>query len=253
MIGWVLRSQRLLTVSGIGLLTLLCWAWIAPMSRDMYGSMTGLSSWMMTSTWDAPHLFLLWAMWAVMMGGMMLPSAMPLLLLYSGAVHRRAPGRSASVPVYAMAAGYLLTWAVFSVAAVALQRGLSQVLVLTPMMEMQSRTAIGITLLVTGAYELTPWKGMCLSHCRSPLAFVMQRWRDGAAGALMMGVEHGVYCLGCCWALMLLLFAGGVMNLTVILGLTVVVLVEKVTPIGVQASRVLGVLMIAAGTWLVLR
>ena len=223
------------------------------MARDMYGSMTGLSAWMMTPTWDAPHLFLLWLMWAVMMGAMMLPSAMPLLLLYDGALRRRAAAQHVPLHVYAMAAGYLLTWAAFSAGATGLQRVLSRLLVLNPMMEMPSSAAMGMTLLFAGAYQLTPWKGVCLRRCRSPLAFVMQRWRDGVAGALKMGVEHGAYCLGCCWALMLLLFAGGVMNLTVIIGLTALVLVEKVTPIGVQASRVVGGLMIAAGVWFIVR
>jgi predicted metal-binding membrane protein len=201
------------------------------------------------------------AMWAVMMAAMMLPSAMPLLLLYNAIVRRRAPrlrsGQAAATRVYlhvsAMAAGYLLTWAAFSVGATALQRVLSTLLVLTPMMEMRSTLAIGITLLLAGGYQLTPWKGGCLRQCRSPLVFVMQRWRDGITGGLKMGMEHGVYCVGCCWALMLLLFAGGVMNLTVIIGLTVVVLIEKVTPIGVHASRALGGVMIAAGVWFIVR
>jgi predicted metal-binding membrane protein len=155
--------------------------------------------------------------------------------------------------VSAMAAGYLLTWAAFSVGATTLQRVLSRFLVLTPMMEMRSTVAIGATLLLAGAYQLTPWKGVCLHLCRSPLAVVMQRWRDGVTGALKMGIEQGAYCVGCCWALMLLLFAGGVMNLTVIIGLTAIVLIEKATPIGVHASRALGGLMIAGGVWFIAR
>src|SRR5690606_29864080 len=137
------------------------------------------------------------------------------------------------VQVYAMGAGYVAVWALFSVGATALQRMLSEMLILNPMMEMPGRTAVGATLLLAGAWQLTPWKAACLSQCRSPLAFVMQRWRDGAAGALRMGVEHGAWCVGCCWALMLLLFAGGVMNLTVIVGLTAIVLIEKLLPPGV--------------------
>ena len=226
--------------------TVAAWAWIVPMGRDMYGSMTGLSAWMMTSTWDAPHVALLWLMWAVMMAAMMLPSAMPLLMLYDGAVRRRSGPRHA---VLAMAAGYLLVWAAFSAGATFMQRVLASAQVLTPMMEMSSRSALAITLLVAGAYQITPWKGACLRECRSPLSFVMQRWRRGTAGALRMGVEHGAYCVGCCWALMLLLFAGGVMNLTVIVGLTVVVLVEKLAPMGVAASRAIGLALLGAGAW----
>ncbi len=230
----------------------LAWGWIVPMARDMYGPMTGPSAWMMRSTWDAPHLFLLWLMWAVMMAAMMLPSATPLLLLYHKALRRRRASGGAAIRVYAMGAGYLAVWAIFSAGATGLQRMLSGMLILNPMMEMSGRTAIGVTLLLAGAWQLTPWKAACLSQCRSPLSFIMQRWRDSVAGALRMGLEHGAWCLGCCWALMLLLFAGGVMNLTVIVGLAAIVLVEKLLPLGVALGRALGVLMVAAGTLFIL-
>jgi predicted metal-binding membrane protein len=247
------RLSRLGVAGGIIVAIGLGWAWIVPMARDMYGPMTGASAWMMRSTWDTPHLLLLWLMWAVMMAAMMLPSAVPLLLLYDGVLRRRgAPGRAA-LQVYAMGAGYLLVWTLFSIGATVLQRVLSGMLILNPMMEMPNRTAVGATLLLAGAYQLTPWKAACLSQCRSPLSFVMQRWREGVSGAVRMGVEHGAYCLGCCWALMLLLFAGGVMNLAVIVGLTAIVLIEKVTPLGVPISRMLGALMLATGAWFVIR
>lgn len=247
------RLSRVGVVSGIVAAIVLGWAWIVPMARDMYGPMTGTSAWMMRSTWDAPHLLLLWLMWAVMMAAMMLPSAVPLLLLYDGVLRRRRPSGRAAVQVYAMGAGYLLVWGIFSVGATVLQRVLSGMLILNPMMEMPNRTAVGATLLLAGAYQLTPWKAACLSQCRSPLSFVMQRWREGVSGASRMGVEHGAYCLGCCWALMLLLFAGGVMNLAVIVGLTAIVLIETVSPLGVRVSRVLGALMLAAGAWFMVR
>jgi predicted metal-binding membrane protein len=244
------RSPRLATIVALGLVVLLCWAWIWPMARDMYGPMTGLSAWMMTPAWDARHLFLLWLMWAVMMAAMMLPSAMPLLLLYDASQRRRADAGGSAAAVYAMGAGYVLVWALFSVAATVLQRALARLDVLTPMMEMHGRTAIGLTLLLAGVYQLTPWKAACLRQCRSPLTFVMQRWRRGAAGALRMGVEHGAYCLGCCWALMLLLFAGGVMNLAVIVGLTTVIAIEKLAPIGDRAALAVGVVLVAAALWM---
>jgi predicted metal-binding membrane protein len=226
------------------------WTWIVMMARDMYGSMLGPSAWMMATVWDAPRLALLWAMWAVMMAAMMLPSATPILLLYAGAVRHRGEGPHATVRVYALAAGYLLVWAVFSVGAVLLQRMLAARLLLTPMMEPASPLAGATLLLVAGVYQLTPLKRICLRSCRSPLAFLTRRWRSGRAGALRMGVEHGVHCLGCCWALMLLLFAGGVMNLTVILALTAWVLLEKLTPFGERGARVSGVLLIATSAWM---
>jgi predicted metal-binding membrane protein len=239
------------TLGGLVVVTLLGWAWIVPMARDMYGPMTGPSAWMMSTTWDAPRIFLLWLMWAVMMAAMMLPSAFPLLTLYDTVQRKQAGGNGRSSYVYAMAAGYVVVWALFSVGATALQRLLSRLLIMNPMMEMPARPAIGLMLLIAGAYQLTPWKTVCLAQCRSPLAFVMQRWRPGLTGAVRMGLEHGAYCLGCCWALMLLLFAGGVMNLTVIVGLTAIVLIEKLAPFGVQAARILAVGMLAAGAWLI--
>ena len=219
------------------------------MARDMYGPMTGPSAWMMAATWDARYLALLWAMWAVMMAAMMLPSAFPLLLFYDG-VLRRAPEPERPAPrVAVMAAGYLLVWLLFSVAATALQRVLSGLLLLTPMMELASPRAGAALLLTAGIYQWTPLKGTCLRACRSPLSFLTQHWRPGTTGAFRMGLSHGVYCLGCCWALMLLLFVGGVMNLWVITALTVLVLVEKIAPFGAQSSRVTGALLIGAGVW----
>jgi predicted metal-binding membrane protein len=244
------RLEVLAAWGGLLLIALLCWMWIVPMARDMYGPMNGPSAWMMTTVWDVPHLLMLWAMWAVMMAAMMLPSAAPLLMLYQGALRRRSPSTAMALPLYAMAGGYLLVWVGFSVGAVVLQRLLTQTLLLTPMMQMSGRSAIGATMLIAGLYQLTPWKRACLSRCRSPLAFVMERWRNGLAGALTMGLEHGAWCLGCCWALMLLLFAGGVMNLTIIVGLTAMVLIEKLTPLGVQTGRAMGSALIAGGVWM---
>lgn len=247
------RLARAGVLTGIVVAIVFGWAWIVPMARDMYGPMTGASAWMMRSTWDAPHLLLLWLMWAVMMAAMMLPSAVPLLLLYDGVLRRRRASGRVAGHVYAMGGGYVLVWAIFSVGATVLQWVLSDWLILDPMMEMRSETAIAATLLVAGAYQLTPWKAACLTACRSPLSFVMRQWREGVRGGFRMGVEHGAYCLGCCWALMLLLFAGGVMNLAVIVGLTAIVVIEKMMPLGVGVGRGLGALMLAAGVWFILR
>jgi predicted metal-binding membrane protein len=227
------------------LFPLVCWAWIVVMARDMYGPMTGASAWMMTPRWDAPHLALLWAMWAVMMTGMMLPSAWPMILLAGNAGHART--RQACL----LALGYLAVWALFSAGATALQRGLSQLLVLTPMMEVSSRRASAAFLVIAGVYQWTPWKRACLANCQSPLAFLMRRWRSGAWGAFRMGAEHGVSCVGCCWALMLLLFAGGVMNLAVIAALTAFVAFEKLAPVGVLSARVSGALLIGLAAWMI--
>ena len=225
------RATRLLALAVI---TCVSWAWIVVMAVDMYGPMTGASAWMMTPLWDLPHLLLLWAMWAVMMTAMMLPSAMPMVML---------AGRGA----LAVALGYVTIWAVFSVAATLLQWGLGKALVINPMMEASSATASAGFLLVAGLYQWTPLKQACLTTCQSPMAFLARRWRNGTWGAFRMGAEHGVYCVGCCWALMLLLFAGGVMNLWVIAALTIFVGFEKLIPLRAWGPRISGTLLIATG------
>ena len=232
------------------LLPLVCWSWIAVMAHDMYGPMTGASAWMMTLRWDARHVFLLWAMWAVMMAGMMLPSATPLLLMYGVAARRRDAGTHAARETYALAAGYVAVWALFSTVATAMQRILSTRVIVSPMMTITSPAAGAALLLLAGVYQLTPLKRVCLQKCQSPLGFLMHHWRTGAAGAFRMGTHHGAYCLGCCWALMLLLFVGGVMNLGVIAALTAFVAFEKIGPFGVRSARVSGVLLIAAALWM---
>jgi predicted metal-binding membrane protein len=242
----MVRQDRTPVILLLILFPLVCWAWIVVMARDMYGPMTGASAWMMTPRWDAPHLVLLWAMWAVMMTGMMLPSAAPMILLAGDAGHTRARH------TYLLALGYLVVWALFSVGATALQWGLARLLVITPMMEVSTRRAGAVFLVIAGAYQWTSWKRSCLTSCQSPLAFLMRRWRSGAWGAFRMGVEHGAYCVGCCWALMLLLFAGGVMNLTVIAALTAFVAFEKLAPVGVRSTRVSGVLLIGVAAWMIL-
>jgi predicted metal-binding membrane protein len=234
-------------------LPLACWVWVAAMARDMYGPMTGASAWMMTVTWDTPRLVLLWAMWAAMMAGMMLPTLTPSLLLYARAVRNRDGLRNPSLHIYAMAAGYLLVWALFSIAATALQRALAEWSLLTMMMEPARAEVAAALLVIAGVYQWTPAKDACLAACRSPLSLLTRGWREGVRGAFQMGVTNGAYCLGCCWALMLLLFAGGVMNLGVILALTAWVAIEKLAPFGAYTARAGGAMLLAAGVWMLAR
>jgi predicted metal-binding membrane protein len=247
-----LGHQHAASIVLLILFPLVCWSWIVVMARDMYGPMTGASAWMMTREWDARHMFLLWAMWAVMMAGMMLPSAAPLLLLYGAAARRRAGGHRATYEIYALASGYVTMWSLFSVAAVVVQRVLSSLLILSPMMRLTSPLLGATVLLLTGVYQMTPLKSVCLRQCQSPMSFLMHHWRPAARGAFRMGVDHGAYCLGCCWALMVLLFVGGVMNLAVIAALTVFVGFEKLGPFGVRSARASGALLIGAGVWMAL-
>jgi predicted metal-binding membrane protein len=246
---FALRYDRIPAVVLLIVLPLVSWLWIVVMARDMYGPMTGASAWMMTAVLDARYLALLWAMWAVMMVGMMLPSASPMLLLYGG-VARRSGTSAASRQIYALAAGYVMVWASFSFAATALQHLLAMRLFVSPTMEVTSLVIAAALLLIAGTYQLTPIKHACLRTCQSPLGFLMSRWRSGLAGAFRMGLEHGAVCVGCCWALMLLLFVGGAMNLVVIAALTALVAFEKLTPFGVRGARISGVLLIAAALWM---
>jgi predicted metal-binding membrane protein len=245
----LLRRDRWLVGGALAVTVALCWGWIVPMARDMYGAMTGPAAWMMTDRWDFTHLSLLFAMWVVMMAGMMLPSAAPTLFLYAGVIRKSPDGERAPVHVYAFAGGYLLVWTAFSLVACVLQRGLANLLLLTPMMEARGRAVGGALLVVAGLYQLTPFKRTCLESCRSPAAFIARHWQRGVAGGFRLGLVHGAYCLGCCWALMLLLFAGGVMNLWWIGALTVFVLLEKLAPLGAQGGRLSGLLIIALGLW----
>jgi len=217
----------------------------------MYGPMTGASAWMMTPTWDGAHLLLLWLMWAVMMAGMMLPTATPMVLAYSG-IARRTVSTQVTPYIAALVTGYLTAWIVFSIVATIVQRLLARALLLTPMME-STRTAGGVLLLVAGAYQATPLKQTCLRCCQSPAGFLLTRWRDDLAGAWRMGVEHGSACVGCCWALMLLLFAGGVMNLVVIAAITAFVMFEKLAPIGRVGTWLSGAGLAAIGVWMIVR
>ncbi|MEO7192055.1 MAG: DUF2182 domain-containing protein [Vicinamibacterales bacterium] len=246
----LLRHERAALTVVLLVIPIVSWTWVVALARDMHGSMTGASAWMMTMVWDGPHLVLLWTMWAVMMAGMMLPSATPVLLLCGRAARNRDGRQRVAARVYALAAGYLLVWSVFSVAATFLQRALASALLLTPMMEPATPLAAATILTIAGVYQFLPMKRACLQACRSPIGFLTRYWRPGVAGAFRMGITHGMYCLGCCWALMLLLFAGGVMNLAVILALTVWVIIEKTAPFAHHGARLAGVLLIATALWM---
>jgi predicted metal-binding membrane protein len=248
-----LMHERWLVLPSLALVTAACWAWIVPMARDMYGPMTGPAAWMMTPSWDGAHVLLLFAMWGAMMLGMMLPSAAPTLLIYGMVVRRSDAARDATLRVHLLGAGYIVVWTGFAALATLLQRWLATTGGLTPMMTV-SGTALGAAvLLIAGLYQLTPLKHTCLNACVSPAGFIARHWRPGRAGAFQLGLRHGAHCLGCCWALMLLLFVGGVMNLTVIVGLTIFLLAERLLPPAWHSARVTGGLLIGFGLWIVVR
>lgn len=246
----VLKRERVVVLAGLVAAVVISWLYLVLASSDMYGAMDGLSAWMMTGTWDLEYTLLIFAMWAVMMVGMMLPSAAPAILLYA-MVLRNSP--QAGVPVaraYAFMGGYLLAWTGFSAIATALQWLLAKTALLSPMMDSAHSWLSASLLILAALYQLTPFKQTCLDGCRAPVDFLTRNWRPGLGGAVRLGIHHGVYCVGCCWALMLLLFAGGVMSLLWIGAITIYVLAEKLLPQGVQGSRWSGALLLLAGLWM---
>jgi predicted metal-binding membrane protein len=243
----LLVRDRLAVTAGLVSAIALSWFYLVPVSRDMYGAMNGLSAWMMEGTWDARYFLLIALMWAVMMVGMMLPSAAPTLLLFATVLRKSDPKNAPVTRTYAFAGGYLLAWTAFSLAATLLQWALAKTALLSPMMITNSPTLGALILMTAGVYQWTPLKQSCLTRCRAPADFLAHNFRPGFKGALRMGASHGIYCVGCCWALMLLLFLGGVMSLIWIAAITIFVLLEKLAPLGAQGGRLSGVLLLLAG------
>jgi predicted metal-binding membrane protein len=255
----VLRRDRVILVAALAMVVAIAWVWV------VVGAGTGMSTIGMTrrsgmpqgtsmimepAVWNLGYAGLMFAMWWVMMVAMMLPSATPMLLLFARVNRQQRARERPYVPTGVFAAGYLLAWGGFSVLATALQWALEQAGLLSPMMVTTSYWLGGGILLAAGLWQLTPIKGMCLRHCRSPLGFLMQGWRPGRVGALRMGLEHGTFCLGCCWFLMGLLFFGGIMNLFWIAGLAGFVLLEKTIPLGPWFGRAAGLAAAAGGVWM---
>ena len=225
---------------------------MAGQMEGMGGGMGAAAEAVRVRAWGVGDFVAMFVMWAVMMVGMMLPSAMPVTLVYA-AVARRAGREGTPVgPVGAFVLGYVGAWTFFSVGATLAQWGLDEAALLSQMMVSVSPYLGAGLLVVAGVFQLTPAKRACLSHCRSPAHFLARRFRPGIRGALRVGAEHGLYCLGCCWALMGLLFVGGVMDLVWIAGITLFVLGEKVLPYGLAVGRVSGVGMVLLGVGLLL-
>lgn len=248
------RRDRVLISSCLVLLTALAWAYLVRLDHQMSAAMEydramadmGMT---MNAPWGAADILFTFAMWVVMMVGMMTASAAPVMLLFAR-MHAGRGAARAPRAVFAFGAGYLVVWTAFSAVAALAQWTLHRLAMLSPAMTTSSARLGGAILIAAGVYQLTPFKSACLAHCRSPLGFIMSHWRDGHAGALRMGIAHGTYCLGCCWALMCVLFVVGVMNLAWVAAMTMFVLVEKIGPAGALVARVAGVAMIVCGALL---
>ncbi len=217
---------RLLVPTGLAVATGLCWAYLLLLSLRM-GEMGSPFAMPMTSAWTGADVMLMWTMWAVMMAGMMLPSAAPMVSAYATTVGSDRTPHSGSTPLFV--AGYLVIWSGFAALATMAQWALHDLALVDMTGASTNRVLGGIVLVGAGAYQFTNIKDRCLTKCRTPLGFLLGSWRNGRAGAIVLGVHHGSLCVGCCWALMALLFVLGVMNLWWIALVAGVVLVEKVT------------------------
>lgn len=215
-----------------------------PMTDAIGAAMVAMAA---PADWTWFYAFLMFGMWWVMMIAMMLPSAAPMILLFA-LVNRRSLAKGGPyVPAAVFAGAYLVAWGGFSVVAVVLQWGLERAELLSPMMASGDAAFGGAILVLAGAYQLSPLKHACLRQCRGPIDFISRHWRAGRQGAFRMGLHHGTHCLGCCWALMTLLFFGGAMNLYWIAGLALFVLLEKTIPPGHRLASLSGLGLVAWG------
>jgi predicted metal-binding membrane protein len=218
------------------------------MSNMSGDSITPVANAMMgMRAWTATEFVLVLIMWAMMMVAMMVPTAAPMTLVYAAVARKAATRPNPLGATFVFVGGYIAIWTVFSLVATIAQFALDRAALLSPMMASTS-AALGAALLIAaGIYQFTPVRAACLQKCRAPAHFIAQYWRSGTLGGFRMGLWHGVYCVGCCWILMALMFVGGVMNLLWMAAIAVFVLLEKTIPFGDVSGKVAGVAMILAG------
>lgn len=240
----VLRRDRAVVLAGLFVIAALAWAYTVYRAYDMGMAMPNMQSWGLIGFGP---MFL---MWVVMMVAVMVPTAAPMILVFATVNRRRREQERPYVSTGVFTLGYVLVWTGFAVAATLGSWALHTHALLSSMMGESTSSILGGTLLVAaGAFQWSPLKYVCLTHCRSPLGFLMAHWEEGIEGALRMGLKHGTYCLACCWVLMSLLFVLGVMNLIWIAVLAGFILLEKVAPAGHWVSRVSGLLLIGWGVF----
>jgi predicted metal-binding membrane protein len=251
----VVRHDRALVAFALGAITIASWMYLVRMAAMMNAAaadkaMHAAMGMPEMAAWGRAEFLMLFVMWTVMMVAMMLPSAAPVILLVVGTYRRR--GARPTVLTASFTTGYLLAWTAFSAIAAGTQLILHRAAMLSPGMSSSSTRLGGAILIGAGVYQWLPIKGACLTQCRSPLGFLTREWREGTAGALIMGVRHGAFCVGCCWALMALLFVAGVMNLISVAAIAVFVLIEKLAPVGGRFGRAAGLLLASWGAWLLI-
>jgi predicted metal-binding membrane protein len=249
----VLHRERLIIGGCLAAMVILAWLYLFQTKTAMPGmDMTGMDMPGMVmldlSKWGPATVLLLFVMWTVMMVAMMVPSATPMILTFLSVNQRRKAADRPYVPTAIFVFGYLAVWTAFSAAATFAEWGLHQAAMLSITMTATNKALNGGLLIAAGIFQWTPLKRACLKACRSPLSFLMSEWREGTAGAFVMGLRHGAYCTGCCWFLMALLFVAGVMNLLWVAVIAVFVMAEKISPKGEFLARVAGIALMIAGT-----
>lgn len=245
--SWPIRQDRAIFIGGAAAAAGLAWFYLIQTSSEM--SLPDSARYVHSHHFiDFGGTFL---MWAAMMIAMMLPSALPFVFAF-GTEHRSRRARNLPyVSASVFLAGYFAVWTAFSAVAALVQQALHRGALLSPMMNATSSVFAGAILVAAGVYQWTPFKDACLRHCRSPLTFLLSDWREGSLGAFRMGIDHGLFCLGCCWMLMALPFAAGVMNLAWMAAITAFILVEKAAPGGQWLGRIGGAALVGAGAWMI--
>lgn len=251
MIARLPRRDLISIVGSLAAITGLCWWYLIDLAGTM-GAMEMSQIPLGVRRWDLSYFLMMFLMWAVMMVGMMLPSATPTVLIYAAIVRKARRDGNPVAPTSAFVVGYLLMWIGFSVAATIAQWQLDEAALLSPAMASGSASFGAALLIAAGVYQWLPIKNVCLERCRNPVQFIADNWHSGIRGALLLGLRHGVYCVGCCWVLMGLLFFGGVMNLLWIAIITAFVLLEKGLDFGRFTSRGAGLVMLVLGGWMLL-
>ena len=251
-----LRHDRIIVLAALAGSVALAWGYMLHEARGMQqtGACRCLGMAMSgpdTQAWSVAAITPLFLMWAEMMVAMMIPSAAPMILTFARVNRQRREQARPFVPTGLFVLGYLVIWGAFSLAAGLAQWALHGAALLSPTMRSSSPVLGGVLLIAAGAFQWTPWKRACLHHCRSPLGFLLGGWREGRTGALAMGLEHGAWCAGCCWLLMVLLFVAGVMNMLWVAVITVLVLLEKALPQGMRLGTITGGVLVAWGAWMI--
>ncbi len=247
-----MKRDRIVLILGLSGITAISWLYLL----DMSSSMTNMSqrAWICCNpdahSWNSLNLILIFSMWTVMMTAMMVPSESPIVLMFAAINRERNRQRQPFVSTSSFLFGYLVVWTMFSALATLTQWGLHAAMLLSGAMMINNSTLGGTLLVVAGIFQWTTLKYACLTRCRAPLGFLINEWREGTIGAFIMGLRHGIYCVGCCWLLMGLMFIAGVMNLLWMVIITALVLLEKVVPGGFWISRFAGIILVVWGIWM---